>query len=224
MSGSHPKAPGFAGGYLLTLGYLTALAAALAATDWTRWSDGAWPAIARAAAGSLGGSALAVWIGAAGMVSALALFNALLLSYSRIPLAMAVDGYLPAWLGRTDDRGTPRNAVVVSALCYSVFVLLSIQGLVVADVLLYAMALFLEFGALIQLRRTEPELRGAFRIPAGRATVTLLAALPLVILLGVLALEMRDGEYGRPAVAGAVAAALLGPLVYAAMRRRRAAA
>ena len=209
---------------LVTLGYLTALAAALAATDWTRWSDGAWPAIARAAAGSLGGSALAVWIGAAGMVSALALFNALLLSYSRIPLAMAIDGYLPAWLGRTDDRGTPRNAVVVSALCYSVFVLLSIQGLVVADVLLYAMALFLEFGALIQLRRTEPELRGAFRIPAGRATVTFLAALPLVILLGVLGLEMRDGEYGRPAVAGAIAAALLGPVVYAAMRRRGPAA
>jgi amino acid transporter len=157
------------------------------------------------------------------MVSALALFNALLLSYSRIPLAMAIDGYLPAWLGRTDARGTPRNAVLVSAACYSVFVLLSIQGLVVADVLLYAMALFLEFGALIQLRRTDPDLRGAFRIPIGRAGVTILAALPMVILLGVVALEMRDGEYGRPAVACAVAAALLGPAVYAAMRRRRTA-
>jgi amino acid transporter len=208
---------------LVTLGYLTALCAALAATDWTRWRDGAWPEIARAAAGSLGGSAIAVWIGVAGMVSALALFNALLLSYSRIPLAMAIDGYLPAWLGRTDARGTPRNAVLVSAACYSVFVLLSIQGLVVADVLLYAMALFLEFGALIQLRRAEPDLRGAFRIPIGRAGVICLAALPMVILLGVVALEMRDGEYGRPAVACAVAAALLGPAVYAAMRRRRTA-
>lgn len=157
------------------------------------------------------------------MVSALALFNALLLSYSRIPLAMALDGYLPTWLGRTDTRGTPRNAVLVSAVCYSVFVLLSIQGLVVADVLLYAMALFLEFGALIQLRRSEPDLRGAFRIPVGRAGVIVLSALPMVILLGVVALEMRDGEYGRPAVAGAVAAALVGPVVYAAMRRRRTA-
>jgi amino acid transporter len=105
-----------------------------------------------------------------------------------------------------------------------VFVLLSIQGLVVADVLLYSMALFLEFGALIQLRRTEPELRGTFRIPVGRAGVTVLALLPLIILLGVVALEMRDGEYGLPAVAGALAAALLGPVVYAAMKRRRPAA
>ena len=220
-SRSYPRALAYALP-LVTLGYLTAMAAALAATDWTRWSDGAWPEIARAAAGSLGGSVIAVWIGVAGMVSALALFNALLLSYSRIPLAMALDGYLPAWLGRTDSRGTPRNAVLVSAVCYSLFVLLSIQGLVVADVLLYAMALFLEFGALIQLRRVEPALRGAFRIPAGRPIVIALATLPLVILLGVVALEMRDGEYGRPAVAAAVAAALLGPLVYAAMHRRRA--
>jgi ethanolamine permease len=134
---------------------------------------------------------------------------------------MAMDGYLPALLGRTDARGTPRNAVILSAVCYSVFVLLSIQGLVVADVLLYAMALFLEFGALIQLRRTEPSLRGEFRIPVGRAGVTVLALLPLLILLAVVGLELRDGEYGRPAVAGALAAALLGPLVYAVMQRRR---
>ena len=206
---------------LVTLGYLTALAAALAATDWTTWTDGGWPGIARAAAGSLGGSAIAIWIAVAGMVSALALFNALLLSYSRIPLAMSMDGYLPAMLGRTDARGTPRNAVIVSAACYSVFVLLSIQGLVVADVLLYAMALFLEFGALIQLRRTEPALRGDFRIPVGRAGVTVLAVLPLLILLAVVGLEMRDGEYGRPAVAGALAAALLGPLFYSVVKRRR---
>lgn len=206
---------------LVTLGYLTAMSAALAATDWTTWADGRWPDIARAAAGSLGGSGIAIWIAVAGMVSALALFNALLLAYSRIPLAMAIDGYLPAMLGRTDARGTPRNAVILSAVCYSAFVLLSIQGLVVADVLLYAMALFLEFGALIQLRRTEPALRGAFRIPVGRAGVTALALLPLLILLAVVGLEMRDGEYGRPAVAAALAAALLGPLVYALMKRRR---
>lgn len=206
---------------LVTLGYLTAMAAALAATDWTTWADGRWPDIARAAAGSLGGSGIAIWIAVAGMVSALALFNALLLAYSRIPLAMAIDGYLPAMLGRTDARGTPRNAVILSAVCYSAFVLLSIQGLVVADVLLYAMALFLEFGALIQLRRTEPALRGAFRIPVGRAGVTALALLPLLILLAVVGLEMRDGEYGRRAVAAALAAALLGPLVYALMNRRR---
>ena len=49
-----------------------------------------------------------------GMLSALALFNALLMSYSRIPFAMAIDRLLPSPLARTDERGTPRTAIIVS--------------------------------------------------------------------------------------------------------------
>ena len=64
----------------------------------------------------------------AGLVSALALFNALLLAYSRVPLAMADDGLLPRPLAKTDARGTPVNAVLVSAACYSVFALLLAAG------------------------------------------------------------------------------------------------
>ena len=61
---------------------------------------------------------------------------------------MAADGLLPAALGRTDARGTPRNAVLFAAVCYSLFMLLPFSGLVVADVLLYSLALMLELGAL----------------------------------------------------------------------------
>src|SRR6266550_867610 len=83
---------------LVTLGYLVPLAATLSATDWTRWREGGWPDIAMMATG-VAGPTLAVLLGVAGMVSAVALFNALLLSYSRIPFAMAVDGLLPRPLG-----------------------------------------------------------------------------------------------------------------------------
>ncbi len=203
---------------LVTLAYLVPLSATLAATDWTRWREGGWPDIARMAAGQLG-EPLAVMLAVAGMVSALALFNALLLSYSRIPLAMAGDGLLPRKLARLDSRSTPRNAVLASAICYSVFALLSFVHLVVADVLLYSMALFLEFAALIALRKKNPDLRGSFRIPLGRGGVTALALLPAVILVGVVAMEMTDGEYGGPAILGALAALLLGPIAYLFAKR-----
>jgi amino acid transporter len=216
---SYPRALAYALP-LVVAGYLIPVAAALAATDWTTWAEGGWPAIARQAGGSLG-PLLGAWIALGGMVSAVALFNALLLAYSRIPFVMAGDGLLPAALARTDARGTPRNAVLFAAVWYSLFMLMPFSGLVVADVLLYSMALMLEFGALIQLRRREPALRGVFRIPLGAGGVAVLAACPLAVLLLVVGLSFADGEYGMPALAGAGVAAALGPLCYALARRRQ---
>jgi len=160
-----------------------------------------------------------VWVGLAGLVSALALFNALLLAYSRVPLAMADDGLLPRFLARVDKRGTPRQAVLASAICYSIFATFQLQWLVVADVLLYALALFLEFGSLIALRRREPGLRGVFRIPLGNSGVIALAVLPMLILLVVVWLEVHDAEFGLPAVLSSVAAIGLGPVAYALSAR-----
>ena len=218
-SRTYPRALAFALP-LVAAGYLIPLLTTLAATDWTTWREGGWPDIALAAGGAFG-PFLATWIAIAGMVSALALFNALLLSFSRIPMVMAVDGLLPSALMRTDARGTPRNAVLFAALCYSAFMLLPFSGLVVADVLLYSLALMLEFASLIQLRRREPELRGAFRIPLGTRGVAALAALPLAVLGLVIALSIQDGEYGLPALIGATVAIALGPATYAIARRMR---
>lgn len=210
---------------LVCLAYLVPLTATLGATDWTKWKEGGWPDIAMMSGGAAG-YVLAVCVALAGCLSALSLFNALLLSYSRIPFAMAADGLLPPLLSRPDVKGTPRAAVIVSAICYSVFALLSFAHLVVADVLLYSMALFLEFGALIALRRREPDLRGSFRIPTGITGVIVLSAIPMVILVVVTWLSFRDGEYGVPAVIGAAVAAGLGPIAYkaglASANRRRA--
>jgi amino acid transporter len=218
-SRAYPRALAFALP-LVTAGYLIPLLATLSATDWTTWREGSWPAIALAAGGAAG-PVLAAWIAVAGMVSALALFNALLLSYSRIPFAMAVDGLLPKTLCETDERGTPRKAILLAATCYSLFTLLPFAGLVVADVLLYSLALTLEMASLLELRRREPALRGVFRIPLGLAGVTLLAALPLGILAIVIGFSFLDGEYGLPAVIGASLAIALGPVAYAAARWRR---
>jgi amino acid transporter len=203
---------------LVTLGYFVPLLPALSATDATAWTEGSWPAIAMAVAGRAG-PFVAGWIAVGGLVSALALFNALLLSYSRIPLAMAQDGLLPGVLARTDARGTPRTAVLASAACYSVFVLLPFGQLVVADVLLYAVALLLEFGALIAIRLREPTLRGVFRIRAGVGGVVALATLPALLLLLVIGLSLRDGEIAMPSLVGSAVALALGPGLYYALRR-----
>jgi amino acid transporter len=215
-SRTYPRALAFALP-LVTLGYFIPLLAALGATNWRNWSEGGWPQIAATAANQ----PIAIWIAVGGMISALALFNAILLGYSRIPFVLATDGLLPGQLARTDRHGTPRNAVIVSALFYSVFVLVSFAKLIIADVLLYSLALFLEFGALIQLRKREPSLRGAFRIPLGRGGVIILAVIPALVLIGVIALSFGDGEYGLPALIGTAVAVALGPVVYFLSRSKK---
>lgn len=205
---------------LVVAAYLVPLVATLGATQFSDWHDGGWPDIARIAVGGNAGRAVAVLVAAGGIISAIALFNALLMSYSRIPFAMAIDGLMPRSLSRLNDWDVPQNAVLVSAVCYSIFALAPFGELVVADVVLYSLALFVEFAALIQLRLRQPELRGHFRIPVGTSGVVLLASLPVAILILVIALGVRDGTYALPALIGSLGGVLAGPLLYLLVRRR----
>ncbi|HWZ27928.1 MAG TPA: APC family permease [Gemmatimonadales bacterium] len=203
---------------LVTLVYLVTVIPTLAVSDWHAWTDGAWPALAR----TIVGGWLAQWIALAGMVSAFALFNALLLAYSRIPLALARDGLLPAALGRMDARDTPRAAVVVSAVVYSVCALIDFGDLLAADVLLYTLALVLEFGSLLALRRKEPTLRGPFRIPLPTAALALLATLPPLVLAAAVALELGGRTAGFTGVLVGLGLAAVGPGIYLALAPRAA--
>ena len=106
-SRTYPRALAFALP-LVTIGYFIPLLTTLGASDWNTWTEGGWPQIAASAAGSAG-RWLAIWIALGGMISALALFNALLLGYSRIPFVLAGDGLLPKPLAKLDVHGTPAD-------------------------------------------------------------------------------------------------------------------
>jgi amino acid transporter len=203
---------------LIVLGYLVPVVPALGATDWTTWHQGSWPDIARNATGAAG-VVLAPLLAMAGIASALALFNALLLVYTRIPLAMSLDGMLPKILGRTDARGTPSVAIVVSAVIYSVFVLLPFGNLVIADAIFYAAAVMLEFSSLVWFRAREPGLRGPFRIPIGTAGVAMLAFVPFTVFCSVIVISFHDGEYGFASAAASLAAMACGVPWYFILRR-----
>src|SRR5260370_4814729 len=191
-SRTYPRALAFALP-LVTISYFVPLLTTLGATDWITWTEGGWPRIAASAAGSAG-RWIAIWIALGGMISALALFNALLLGYSRIPFVLAGDGLLPKALAKLDVHGTPRTAVIVSAVFYSLFTLVAFGKLIVADVLLYSVALFLEFGALIQLRKTEPSLRGVFPIPLGRTGLAVLPSLPMIVFVALTAVPSASSQ------------------------------
>ena len=143
------------------------------------WDTGSWveagKVVGSAIAPRLGG-VLGIAIMAGGMISAFSMFNALILSYSRVPLAMAADGFLPKVMAlRARRTGVPWVSLLVCAVFWALCLRLGFLKLLILDTLLYGLSLLLEFAALVALRLREPGLERPYKIPGG---------LPVAILLG----------------------------------------
>jgi amino acid transporter len=195
---------------LVVLSYFLPVAAGLASgVDWSQWQEASFPEIAAA----LGGPALGIALAAAGCVSAAALFNANLLSVSRLPFVLAEDGYLPKVLTRLHPRyATPWIAIILCSVVYSIFSWQSFATLVVVDVITYAATLLLEFGALIAFRLKEPNMRRPYRVPGGWPGVIVCTALPTALLALAIGSQIVDPDEGLNSLylsAGALATGII---------------
>jgi amino acid transporter len=151
------------------------------------FETGSWADIAGMMGGLVGGPLVArgfrVALVLGGMMSAFGMFNALVMSYSRLPLAMAQDGLLPSVFGKVHPKTrAPWVAIVVLAGCWALCLGLGFERLVTIDVLLYGMSLSLEFIALIVLRIKEPTLRRPFKVPGGMAGAIFVGVCPALLL------------------------------------------
>jgi len=185
---------------------LPVVAAAWAGIDPSRWTTGSWTEVGAA----LGGKALAAAVVVGGAICGIGMFNALLLSYSRVPAVLAEDGFLPRVFARRNSAtGAPTVSILACAVCWTAALTLGFDRLIELDVLLYGGSLMLEFVALTALRRREPALARPYRIPGGIAGTVLIAIGPLA-LLSVALVRNRDEKIG------AVSALLLGAVIAAA--------
>ncbi len=156
------------------------------------WETGSWADIA----GLLGGEPLRVALVAGGMMSAFGMFNALVMSYSRLPLAMAQDGMLPRVFAKLNPRtGAPWVAIIACAVGWGLCLGLGFERLITIDILLYGGSLGLEFLALIFLRTREPELPRAFRVPGGMFGAVAIGVAPM-LLLGLSILRSESEHVG----------------------------
>jgi amino acid transporter len=191
---------------LIALTNIVPVAATLSATgDWQQWQTGQWPV----AAAIVGGPWLAHAVVAGAVTASAGLFLSLVLTNSRLPYALAVQGDLPRWLAAVHTRtGVPWAAVLVSSAGYSLFALASFKELIVLNVWLYSLTLLLELAAFVALRLREPALIRPWRVGGGALGLWLTAALPSAAAL----LAMATAGW-RNTAAG-VATALTGPAVW----------
>jgi len=203
---------------LVVVSYLVPIGAvARSGISATGWSTGGWVDIGR----TLGGEWLSIAIAIGGAVGAIGTFNALMLSFSRLPLVMAQDGYLPRIFARTSSKtGMPWVAITACALCWGACLFLNFEHLVIMDVLLTGLSILLEFGALIALRIREPELPRPYRVPGGIAGAVLLSLPPLVLMVLATVRNRTETIGATSSLAVGLVLIALGPIVYFLARPR----
>jgi len=158
---------------------------------------------------------LGTWMTLAAMVGNVALLNSTVLTTTRMPFAMAEDGYLPEALTRKHSRyGTPWLAIVVSAVIYGLLAWQSLAQLISVYIWLRSATTVLTVLSAWKLRRSRPELKRSFTVPFGRVGLLYVVAAPVVMAMVALLGSDRFGMIG-----GAVAIAV-GPVVYGVVRRK----
>jgi len=178
------------------------------------WTTGSWASAAQTIAGPW--AFLGVVLG--GMIFGIGMFNSLALSYTRVPYAMAEDGWLPSFFLRLNRHGVPWISVIACSIGWVLALTLGFVKLIELDIAVYGLSLVLEFVALVALRIKEPGLPRPFRVRGG-ITGCVLAGLGPTLLIG---LAIADSLHRQTTIWGwtfnnlAVATAIVvcGPLQY----------
>jgi amino acid transporter len=190
--------------------FLPVLAGLASAGEWQHWHTGYFSEAGRIIGGTFHGHAwLGTWMTLGAMVCNIALLNGTVLTTTRMPFAMAEDGYLPAALTRKHVRyGTPWIAIVISAIIYALLAWQSLAQLISVYIWLRSATTVLTVLSAWKLRQTHPEMPRAFVVPGGRVGLVYVVTAP--VIMAVVALLGGD----RFATVGGVLAMLLGPAVY----------
>jgi amino acid transporter len=201
---------------LVAVTYILPLAAmAIAGLSPGSFSTGDWATAARTLGGAgLVGVGLGLAVVAGGAITGVGMFNALVMSYSRLPMAMAEEGMLPLVVAKRNSRGVPWVSVVLCGLAWGLALKLPFERLISIDLILYGSSLLLEFVALVVLRIREPELERPFK--AGNLAVACLLGTGPAALIGYALYASRDEKIigTTSALLFAFGVSLLGPVLY----------
>jgi len=191
-----------------------------ALNNWQDWGPGYFSEAARL----IGGPSLALAMTLAAAVANICLLNSTVLATTRMPFALAEDGFFPRQLTRLHPRfGTPSLSILISAMLYALLAIHSLAELITIYAWLRVATTLMTALSGWRLRKTQPQLERPFRIPLGRAGLLYSVAAP--ILLGILAtlgsiLSEASSKHKFALVWGPVAI-VLGPVAYLLLGARR---
>ena len=192
--------------------YVIPTACSLAAAgNWQNWHDGTFADAALV----IGGHWLWLTITLSAAVMSLSILNSMVLSTTRMPFAMAEDGYLFPSLARTHSKfGTPWLAILISAVAYALVASHTLSQLISVYIWLRIATSVMTVLSVWQLRRTRPGLDRAYRIPWGKTGLAYAVIAPLLMSgIAMIASDKFAMKWGPVAL-------LLGPVAYLLVGRK----
>lgn len=200
---------------LVALTYILPLAAvAMAGIPAEQFSTGAWADAAREVVGPW----LALCVVLGGTINGFGMFNALMMSYTRVPYALAEEGMLPKAVAKRTQAGVPWLSVVLCSVAWALALGMPFERLISIDLVLYGAALVLEFVALVVLRVKEPGLLRPFKVPGGFWGAVAVGVGPTLLIAFALWAARGERVAGLPALGFAAIVAVAGPVVYLGAR------
>jgi len=168
------------------------------------------------AAGTIVGPVIALGVVLGGMINGVGMFNPLMMSYARLPIAMAEDGLLPKIFLRVNKQAVPWVGVLFCATIWALALGLSFERLISIDLVLYGASLMLEFVALVVLRYREPNLERPFCVPGGIPGAIAVGVGPALLIAYAMYAARAEQIMGVNALLFAALVGVAGALVYAA--------
>jgi amino acid transporter len=193
--------------------YVVTLAAGLAALgNWREWETGYLVTAGRL----IGGNVLGTSIFVAAVICNFVLLDSTLLSITRLPLAMAEDGYFHPALAKVSARyGTPvRSILLTTAFCAALafFTVPQLIGVYAWTRMATSIQTVLSFW---QLRRKYPEAPRSFRVSGGVVGALLIVITPtLLFVWAMIYSDVGTRKWGLLNLAS-------GPVAYLWVRYRR---
>jgi amino acid transporter len=171
---------------------------------------GTWATAAR----TLAGPALAIGVVIGGMINGVGMFNPLMMSYTRVPYAMAEDHLLPRFFARLNRFSVPWPSVLFCAAIWALALNFTFERLISIDLVLYGSSLLLEFVALAVLRHREPDLPRPFRVPGGLKTAIAIGIFPTLLIAYACWAARDERILGLPALIFAALVGVAGAGIY----------
>lgn len=146
------------------------------ATDYSAWKEGYFAVVAEKMAGKW----LRIWIVLGACLSSLGILNTYLCTCSEMLAAWGEKDLLGlSFLQHLSPWGTPWVALLINTVLISFGTFLNFDFLVQVDQLMYALGLLLEYGSLLWLRFSKPDMPRPYKIPLNDWLLVVFCLIPM---------------------------------------------